>query len=596
MASYRVQIWSADTADFSPDELVVEFNNPLNLGFGSYLNDIGECFWTISQWSDSVNIRSHEGKAHVVVIRNDGTNEDAVWRGVLAEHDANESDVIFYAYGYEHFLHSLHSQWKKKWKSVQIAGSSTRPIDEMWARAVGLARSPMQWMSTGTTESPFNTDAQTTNVVLNNYRVNWKPILRIFKELVALAVSDTENVCFFEIDYPADPTDLSATFNFWRDNSTNDHKLRLEYPTNVLDWSDRYVPVLARNQTLGVGQGPRNKLFRFKYGLFAGTFGQTNFGLHSQNAWLSWVRDREELKRIIRRRTKRGLRADTNLWVRSFPDSIPPWRSSYSDWELGDMVPVKVAHGDTQVDKEMLMIGEQVVFANGREYVQPLLEDRGDDSSTYSTPVWIGPTSTTAWTQGSGSASSTHSVDIPDDSRLVIAVIGNTTNNDESVTTAPTLNGVAATFAARQGNGVIVNEQNVDIWFWLSPPAGSTVDLVVTNNLSRDLMYGLISTGADVSSPNLADTDTANGAGGAVSMSVTSGTRSGFAFATAITTGAVYDSAPAGSTFLLSTQESNGDFLNVSYTNAATTGAKTIGLNSNARHAAVGVAYYNDDG
>lgn len=374
MASYRVQLWNFDT-DYSPNQLLVEFENPKNLGYGSYLNDIGEAFFTVNQRDAKANVRASVGKAHVFIIRKDQTAEDVVWRGILSEHDATDEDVIFYAYGYEHYFFSLHTKWGKKWKATQIAGAAGRPVEYVWNRALNETDSPMQWMSTGTFQSPWTTDAQTTALVLNRYQVNWKPLLRVLKELVAIATSDTRNVCYFEIDYPASPADHSATFNFWRDRSSDVTALRLEYPNNIIDWSDRFVPVLLRNKTFAVGTGPRGQLYRYNYGKGAGSYGREAFGMHSQNLYLSWVRDRAELGRVTKRRTNRGLREDTNLMVRCLPGSVPPWRSSASSWNLGDTVYTKINHGATNIGKRMFIIGEQVVFVNGREYTQPMLED-----------------------------------------------------------------------------------------------------------------------------------------------------------------------------------------------------------------------------
>jgi hypothetical protein len=378
VASYRVQIWSPG-GDFAPSKMRAEFENPKNLAYGSYINDVGEAYFTISQYDRKVDIRTYEGKGHVVIIRTDRGNADVVWRGILGEHDANERDVIFYAYGYEGQLFSLHSQWKKVWKNTKIAGAAGRPVNDMWDRVQALTDSRLQWVADGTLQAPWTTNAQTTDLTLNIYRVNWKPMLTIFKELTAIATSDTVNICYFEIDYPSDPDDLSASFNFWKDNTEDNAKLRLEYPNNIMDWSDRFTPVLFRNKTYGVGTGPRGQLYRFQKTVAGGTYGRDLFGMASQNMYLSWVRDRKELKRVIKRRTWLGLREDADTWVRCYPDSIAPWRATVSTHELGDRLYVKIDRGVTQVDKWMLLVGEQVVFVNGREYVQPMLEDRAGE-------------------------------------------------------------------------------------------------------------------------------------------------------------------------------------------------------------------------
>lgn len=375
MASYRAQLWDFDT-DYSTNQMVAEFHNPKNIGYGSYLGDIGEAFFTIAQRDLKADVEQYIGKAHLFIIRNDGTNEDVVWRGIVSEHDANDIDVIFYAYTYEHYLFSMHSPKKKKWKSIRVAGAADRPMDYLWQHAKDEPNSPVQWITTGTTQAPWTDNAQDTAIVLNSYEVSWKPILTCMRELNAIALSDTSNIAYFEIDYPVSPTDHSATFNYWRDKTTDVTDFKLNYPNVVLDWSDRFAPVLLRNKTFAMASGPRGQLYYYNYGMGQGDYGRIAFGMHSQNLYLSWVRDRDELIRVTKRRTNLARRENANLYVRMFPDRIPPWRSTGATWRLGDFLSVDIRHGATQVNKLLMLIGEQVVFANGREYVQPMLEDR----------------------------------------------------------------------------------------------------------------------------------------------------------------------------------------------------------------------------
>lgn len=375
MASYRVQLWDFDT-DYSTNKLVAEINNPKNIGYGSYLNDIGEAFFTVHQREDKAALRAYQGKAHVFIIRNDGVNEDVVWRGILSEHDATDDDTVHYAYGYLHYLHTLHSPKKKKWTSAQVAGASHRPVNYLWDHAKDERDSPVQWISNGTMQPPYTDDSKDTFLVLNSYKVSWKPILTCFRELTAIALSDTKNITYFEIEYPLDPTDHSATFNYWSDNTEDNTDLKITYPNNVLDWNDRFVPVMLRNKTFAMGSGPRGQLYYYNYGMGQGNYGRTAFGMHSQNLYLSWVRDRAELIRVTKRRTNMARREDADLWVRMYPDRIPPWHTTAASWELGDFVQVNIQHGSTNINKLMMLRGEQVVFANGREYVQPILEDR----------------------------------------------------------------------------------------------------------------------------------------------------------------------------------------------------------------------------
>lgn len=370
-------IYKTDQSEeFAPGDLLVEYENPKNLGYAHYLNDISEAFFTISQKDAKANIRRHVGTAHVVIIRNAEGYQDVVWRGILAEIDANQEDVIFYAYGYEAQLYTLHTKWNQRWKNTEIGGASGCPVDDLWARAVALTDSPLGFAATGTIETPTTMTGGNIDLVLQSYRCNHKRILQALRELTAISTSDTNNVVYMEIDYPKDPTDLGITFNYWKDRSDDVTDIRFEYPGNIMGYADRFTPVLMRNKILGVGSGPRNQLYRYNAVVKAGNYGRDAFGMHSEATYLSWVRDRSEMKRVILRRLRLGLREDVDVYVRLFPGTIPPWRATNSQHRLGDRVYTQVVNGITRFGKWMTLMGEQTIFVGGREYVQPILEDR----------------------------------------------------------------------------------------------------------------------------------------------------------------------------------------------------------------------------
>ena len=372
MATYRVMVYAANGTGMAPGTLLQEFETPKNLGYAYYLNDIGESFFTIGQHEQKVNLRAYEGTAHVVIIR-DGV---VVWRGILAEHDANEDDVIFYAYGYEHVLYHIFSLWNQRWANVEVAGASGTPINDLWTLATTTLASQLSFATAGTIQAPVTETDGAIAIVLSEYKLYYKRILHAMKELVALATSDTTNICYLEIDYPTSPTALTATFNFWKDKTT-DRNLIMQYPGNVQGFSDRYVPISSRNELLAVGTGARGQLFLNTQSEASGTFGYTNFGRRQESLYLSWVRDAGELERVNKLRLAKALREDVQMSVKLYPDSgILPARATGSGYAIGDRVRVKLNKGNTNIDKSMLVIGEQVLYIAGREHVQPILEDR----------------------------------------------------------------------------------------------------------------------------------------------------------------------------------------------------------------------------
>ena len=362
--------------DFDVGNCIAELSHAKNLGYASYINDIGEAFWTVNQDDIRVGsrLRAQEGKGHVKIIRND---TDVVWRGILAEHDANADDVVMYAYGYEHLFYHLLSKWNQTWESTKVAGATGRPVNDLWNRAITLPYSQLAWASTGTIQAPVTTSNGATDIVLESYKLYWRRILHALKELTAIAASDTTNVCYFELDYSNSPTNNALTFNFWKDNATELDKVRLTYPDQISNFSDRYVPIYLRNDIKAVGTGAREQLFRSSHETTTGTFGQANFGLRQEPIYLSWVRDESELDRVAKLRAAKAKREDVNVYLRLRPDGpFIPYRATGSGHELGDRMPIKIDRGITQIDKMLFIEGEQVVWLNGAEYVQPILSDR----------------------------------------------------------------------------------------------------------------------------------------------------------------------------------------------------------------------------
>lgn len=374
MPDYRVLLYAADTdGDYGYDGLVHEFVNAKNIGYAYYLNDIGEAFFTLNQDDkDVVGLRPYFGTGHIVIVR-DG---EAVWRGVLAELDATETDVICYAYGYEHILYHLISKWNHTWEDKAIAGASGRPVNDLWTRVTDIGNSQLQFASTGTIQAPVTTSDGSTAITLESYKLYYKRVLHAFKELTAIAYSDTTNVVYFELDYGTNPLSETLTFNFWKDNGT-DTDIRIAYPGLITGFSDRYVPIYTRNDVWAVGSGARDQLYRSRQSQQTGDTGYDNFGKRMEPIYFNWVRDQSELDRVTKRRLAKAKRKDIGLMVRLKPNAgLLPMRASGSGYELGDRMTVSISKGVTQINKLLFIEGEQVLWVNGMEYVQPLFQDR----------------------------------------------------------------------------------------------------------------------------------------------------------------------------------------------------------------------------
>lgn len=362
---YRV-ILNDTGASFGVGSAICEFHDPWNVGWAKYLNDVPEAFFTVSQDDPALPLITRGldiGKAHVTIVR-DGR---AVWRGFLAEHEATERDVIFYCYGYAAHLYWLVTTWNMTWTNKSIGTIAS----DLWTRAkTGIPDSPLAWVTTGTIETPVTTSGGSTAIELPSYKLYYKRLLHSFKELVAVATSDTTNVCYFEIAHSATPTTHANTFNLWKDRSSLS-PIVLQYGHNVMSFGDRYAPVLARNHLIGVGSGAHNLVYRKNLSQSSQQHGYTLFGRRQEPIYISWTRDETDLERVVKLRLAKALRADTDLSLRLVPDALDP-----SILTLGDRFPVRIARGITRIDKEMLMIGLQVWANRGSEVVRPIMLDR----------------------------------------------------------------------------------------------------------------------------------------------------------------------------------------------------------------------------
>lgn len=384
MPEYRVQVYDTDSsAGFAPGDMVAEFAHAKNIGYANYLNDVGEAFWTINQGDINARaaVKNAEGHGHVKIIR----NGDVVWRGILAEHDANQSDAILYAYSYESLFYTLLSFWNMTWESKSIAGASGRPVNDLWSLAKGTygagpyyPYSPLEFATTGTLQAPVTTSNGSTAITLESYKLYWRRLLFAFKELSAIASSDTTNICYFELAFTNDPTDDDITFNFWKDRSTDITQTRLYYPDTIVDWSDRNIPILDRNDLRAVGTGAREQLFRSIQQKATGAKGYQTVGRKMEPIYLSWVRDEAELDRVAKLRLARALRDNIGLYLRLRANQgvFLPTHATGATHNLGDRIKVKIDRGVTQVDGYLFLEGEQVIYVNGAEYVQPMLSER----------------------------------------------------------------------------------------------------------------------------------------------------------------------------------------------------------------------------
>jgi hypothetical protein len=375
VAEYRVLLYSTSAASsggFGVNNLLAEFENAKFIGWEKYLNDVGSAFWTVNQDDPKLTstLRTHKGKAHFKILR----DNEVVMRGLWSESDAIGDDVIFYGYGYEHLLYSLHSDWNVRWQDTQIDDIVT----DLWTYAkTTLTYSPVGFVSTGTIQAPVTTSGGGTAIELPLYRLYHKRILFAIRELAALSISDTTNTVYFELTYTSSPTDNAVTFNFWKNKSTDQADVMWEYPNGLVrDFKDTQLPVLARNDLALIGSAPNDILLRQRQQQSTGTFGYETFGRRQEPLFFAWVRDEDELDRVGKLRLARAIRPEPDIRVMLKGNDVKPPGATGAGWTLGDRVKVKLKRGLTDIDQYMFVSGVQVMQSRGVERVVPWLMDR----------------------------------------------------------------------------------------------------------------------------------------------------------------------------------------------------------------------------
>lgn len=359
---YRVLIRAfLNTTTYAPGAVLADFQNVKNLGWGEYLNDLSDCFFTVNQDDLKIaNLASYmKGNAHVMVYR-DAT---LVWAGWLMESDENQEDVVFTAYSYLAGLYWLLSDYGQEFTAAQVDAI----ISALWTRATTtLSHSTLKWMTTGTVEAPVTTSGGGTAIVQAYYKVYRKRILLILKELAAMSTSDTTNVVSFEIT-PA------GAFNLWKNRGQDRSSPVWAYPSQQVVGFRRIRNMTDRRNTLyGVGANPRDATL---LATAEDATDQTNNGRREEGLLFNWVRDAAELIRVTAFRLVRSVRDDSALSLSFAPNNLIPWRGSGAGYELGDRVKVRIGRGLTSINELKMVTGQQVIMNRGSEYVRVFLQD-----------------------------------------------------------------------------------------------------------------------------------------------------------------------------------------------------------------------------
>lgn len=371
---YTLVIKSFGT-NFAPGTTVAVLENAVNIGYADYLNDVPQMFFTLQQNDKRLNslaTLAAYGDGHALLYRNDHLgNHDLVFGGFFAQEiDEREGDVVFYNYGYLAALYWGWLPWDQEWTS-QTVGQVVSDI-LTWSKGGsengfnGPTYSMLKWITTGTIESPVTTSGGATAITMPLYKGPYKRPLFALRELAAFSQSDTTNRVWFEIT-PA------GVFNFWKNKGTDQTADQWLWPAHDVIGFHRFRrPVFRRNNLQAVGSNARDAA------LFAAqnsSADQAAHGFRGDSLYLQWTRDATELDRISRNRLTRALKGDKELQLILAPGVVPPLGAT-GGFNKGDTVKVSIDRGITQMSKEQkILVGQQVIWVNNREYVRPVLQD-----------------------------------------------------------------------------------------------------------------------------------------------------------------------------------------------------------------------------
>lgn len=361
---YRVRIRSFNnTTSYGKGEVIAEFQNAKNIGWSHYVNDVPEMFFTLNQDDPKIALLRDviQGECHVEVLR----GSTLVWSGWPLETSETEEDVVIYAYGYAAGLFWLHTDWDQSWTDAQIDAI----VNDVMDRAIGaepdvLTDSLLKFVTFGTVEAPVTTSGGATPIVLPEYKTYLKRILLVLRELTALAQSDTTNRAWWEIT-------PDGVFNYWKNRGSDLTSIRWEYPAQIRGFARVRLPAHRRNVIHAVGSSPRDVVLRTTQ---ENATDRANQGRREEAIFLSWVRGQGALERIAKLRLRRARRTESHLRVRLHRNSVVPFPAG--DFNLMDTVPVKIDHGLTSIDTNLLVVGQEVIVEDGEELVMPILQDK----------------------------------------------------------------------------------------------------------------------------------------------------------------------------------------------------------------------------
>jgi hypothetical protein len=164
-----------------------------------------------------------------------------------------------------------------------------------------------------------------------------------------------------------------GVFNFWKDKGSSITRPVLHYPSgNIIDFRRYRMPVDMRTKLYGVGTTPRDTALRTSS---EDTALSESKGLREDSIYMQWVRDSDELARVTKRRRVLANKIDRQITLTLAPNSIAPIGATGGLEMMADYL-IDIRKGSVQTSTAKLLVGNQVAFIGGREYVRTMFQDK----------------------------------------------------------------------------------------------------------------------------------------------------------------------------------------------------------------------------
>lgn len=198
----------------------------LNVVWQAALNYPAQAAFTLTRFNPKLASLDYM-RDHIKIYREDSKGFKTVFSGKVIKPQAGTNDALVYCWDYLSFLQRSRTGFRILYPEKTIK----EIVDAEWALAKAVDKSPFEFVTTGTTETPLGLDAVTPIKTNSQFGVIDFDRLFTFFALAELSMANTANTVVFEIT-----RDTPHTFNFWKNRSTQRTNYAFSFPGNLIDY------------------------------------------------------------------------------------------------------------------------------------------------------------------------------------------------------------------------------------------------------------------------------------------------------------------------------------------------------------------------